>query len=174
MSETLHALVIGGAFVETRMVDPANVPQHKLDTDGGKMLRPFVAVAEPDHEPTLEAATVAVEITPEQVTQVWTVQRRSLEVQHAAVKTECGRRIYTPFPQWKQANLTARTAELVNKKVEFGALALTPEETVEFAALQSIWDWIKAVRAASDALEAMDPIPLSYQSDQHWPADWGL
>lgn len=172
MAETLHALIFGGEFVETRMVDPANVPQHKLDVDGGKMLRPFIEVAQPDHEPTLEAATVAIEITPEQVTQVWTVQRRSLEVQHAAVKTECGRRIYTPFPQWKQANLTARATELVNLRVVNGAL--TPEETAEFALLQSIWDWIKSVRAASDVLEAMDPIPLSYQSDQHWPAEWGV
>ena len=164
------AFVRDGVLVEVRNLDPADVPQHKLDADGGKLLRPFVAVAEPDYEPTLEAALVVIEITPEQVTQVWTVQRRSLEAQHAAVKTECGRRIYEPFPQWKQANLTARATELVNKKLEG---PLSPEEVGEFAALQSIWDWIKAVRAASDALEAMNPIPLNYASDEHWPQAWG-
>lgn len=166
-----HALMMRGEFVEVRMVDPADVPAHKLDVDGGKMLRPFIAVAEPTHEPTLEAATVAVQITPENVTQVWTVTRRSLEVQHAAVKTECGRRIYASFPQWKQANLTARAAELINLKIINGTL--TPEETIEFAALQSMWDWIKAVRAASDAIEAMNPIPTDYMENAYWPAEWG-
>jgi hypothetical protein len=33
-----------------------------------------------------------------------------------------------------------------------------------------VWAWIKSVRAASDAIEAMSPIPHDYASDQYWPA----
>lgn len=171
MAKQPYALVRDGVLIEVRDVEPESIPVHKLDTDGGCLLRPFVVAEEPAHNPTLETATVQLVITPEKVEQVWTVARRSLAVQHEAVKTECGRRIYTLFPQWKQANLTARATELVNLRVVNGTL--TEQEIAEFAVLQSIWDWIKAVRAASDALEAMDPIPLSYQSDQHWPAEWG-
>lgn len=171
MAETLHALVLNGAFVEERMVDPANVPQHKFDTDGGKLLRPLIMAEMPDHEPTLEYCTSELQIVPEEVEQVWTVTRKPIELQIEAVRTECGRRIYTAFPQWKQANYTARATELFEKKAD--AIALSPEEVVELAALKSVWDWIKTVRAASNALEVLDPIPRNYQDDQHWPAEWG-
>lgn len=172
MAAELHALVLDGQYVESRMVDPADVPQHKLGADGGKLLRPFIDAACPPYEPTLEVATAELVVTPEQVEKVWTVTRLPLPAQIEAVKTECGRRIYTPFPQWKQANLTARATELVNLKIVNGSLS--PEEAAEFAALQDVWDWIKSVRAASDALEAMDPIPLDYCANTHWPAEWGV
>lgn len=171
MAEEPHALVLNGVFVETRMVDPADVPQHKLDQDGGKMLRPLTAIAEPEHEPTLEHATVALIVTPEEVYQEWTVTRRPLEQQIEAVRAECGRRIYTAFPQWRQANYTARATELIEKKAD--GLVLDAQELAELAALKSVWDWIKAVRAASNVLEALDPIPPNYQADENWPAAWG-
>jgi hypothetical protein len=63
-------------------------------------------------------------------------------------------------PEWKQRNLTARAAELAMK----GKENWTAEEQAEVATGQAVWDRIKAIRAASDALEAIDPIPPNYLS----------
>lgn len=89
----------------------------------------------------------------------------AVEQQKLAVKGEARRRIIARFPDWKQTNMVARALELTRK----GA-GLTPEEQTEATQLQAAWDWIKAVRAASDALEAMDPIPADFTADQRWPA----
>jgi len=166
---TPHAIVVNGQFVESRMVDAAIVPQHKLDSDGGLICRPFI---NPDAPPisALETVSSDLVITPAQVERVWTVERKPLASQQQCVKDECGRRIYAAFPQWRQANLTARTTELVLAKTEVG---LTQAETDELAALQLAWAWIKSVRAASDALEMMAPIPTDYDDDARWPAAWG-
>ena len=92
-----------------------------------------------------------------------TVEERVITVQE--VKAEAQRRIYEILPDWKQRNLTARAAELALK----GAGSWTPDEQAEVAAGQALWDKIKAVRAASDVIEAMDPIPLDYTDDSYWP-----
>lgn len=169
MAETLHAIVRNGQFVEARMQDAAYVPQHKLDTDGGLLCRPFIDTAAPEHEPTLERAASTLVVSVAQVTRVWSVERLPLAEQLAAVKNECGARIYGPFPQWKQANYTARATELVLAKTSG---PLSGDETAELAALQTAWAWIKSVRVASNALEAMDPIPTDYRDASHWPAAW--
>ena len=72
-------------------------------------------------------------------------QARILDVKH-----EARRRILALCPEWKQANLTARAAELAIK----GPGNWTEAETAEHAAGQAIWDQIKALRAASNAAEA--------------------
>lgn len=81
-----------------------------------------------------------------------------------AVKAEAQRRIYAILPDWKQRNLTARAAELAIK----GQANWTPEEQAEVTAGQAVWDQIKAIRAASDALEAMAPIPADYTAEVYW------
>jgi hypothetical protein len=86
----------------------------------------------------------------------------------AHVKAEAGRRILARYPGWKQRNMTARAVELTFKVAQSGALSA--DEGAETAALQAAWDWIKAVRAASDALEAVAPIPAGFADDIHWPA----
>ena len=85
-----------------------------------------------------------------------------------AVKAEARRRILARFPEWKQANMTARGVELIGIRVVAGAWS--PEEAAEAKALGAAWDWIKAVRAASDALEAGAPTPADFADDKHWPA----
>jgi len=52
------------------------------------------------------------------------------------------------YPEWKQRNMIARMVELNTKATP------SAEEEAEMAALQSVWDWVKAVRAESDRLEA--------------------
>lgn len=91
--------------------------------------------------------------------------RRPEAEQKAIVKAEARRRILDRYPDWKQTNMLARSVELVKK----GA-SLTPEETVESQQLEAVWAWIKAVRAASDQLEAMTPIPLDFEDNGRWPA----
>jgi hypothetical protein len=165
----IYALVRGGAFVETREQAESDVPTHKLDADGGCILRSFIDPPAPAFNATLEWQTSELVVAPESVTRVWSSGRLPLATQQQAVKNECGRRIYTPFPQWRQANYTARATELVLAKTNG---ALTQAETDELAALQAAWAWIKSVRAASDVLEASNPIPLDYADDAHWPPPW--
>lgn len=72
----------------------------------------------------------------------------------AEVKAEAGRRILARYPTWKQANMNMRATELVDARVD---RELTAEETTEREALLAAAEWIKSVRAASDAIEAALP-----------------
>lgn len=65
----------------------------------------------------------------------------------------------------KQLNAQMRATELANKRA-LGAV-LSEAEEIEAAALQALADGIKAIRAASNELEA-DP-PQDYADDAHWP-----
>ena len=69
----------------------------------------------------------------------------------ARIKLIARARILTVFPEWKQANMTARSVELTRARM---AGALTAGEQAEEAAIQAAWDWVKSVRAYSDTLEA--------------------
>lgn len=63
----------------------------------------------------------------------------------AAIKQAARQIILSRYPEWRQANLTARAVELVSLNETSGP---------EWQQLQSIWAWIKDVRARSDLLEA--------------------
>jgi hypothetical protein len=65
----------------------------------------------------------------------------------------------------RQLNASMRATELVNKKA-LGAI-WTPDEAAEAAALQAFADAIKAIRAASNAMEPSPP--ADYTDDTHWP-----
>lgn len=101
----------------------------------------------------------------------------------AATKTEAQRRILARYPQWKQANMQARSDEL--GRVESGryrdgagvlqpARGLIAEEISELASFSAAWSWIKAVRVASDLIEADirlndDPANINVVTDSRWP-----
>jgi hypothetical protein len=100
------------------------------------------------------------------------------QVSPAQVKAEASRRILEAFPLWKQMNMNARSNELFRIQAGYmrdsdntfqPARALTSEETAEEVALREAWDWVKAVRAASNTIEAMNPIPQDYTADARWP-----
>jgi hypothetical protein len=80
------------------------------------------------------------------------------------VKAEAARRILEICPEWKQRNLTAQAAILAKK----GEANWTPEEQAAWGAGEEIWAQIAAIRAKSDALEAMDPIPADFKDDSYW------
>lgn len=97
-------------------------------------------------------------MTPEEAT-----QRRKLMIE--AVKYEAGRRIIEICPEWKQRNLTAQAAQLAKK----GEANWTSEEAAAWAAGEALWGQIAAIRAASDTIEAMDPIPANFYDLPDWP-----
>lgn len=80
------------------------------------------------------------------------------------VKQEAGRRIVAIAPEWQQRNMLARIAELLR----IGETNLNAAEQAELAAIEAIWTTIKGLRAKSNVLEAMDPIPLDYTDDKYW------
>ena len=98
---------------------------------------------------------------------VWTLGWTVVDIPATSdmVKAEAGRRIVAICPEWKQRNLTAQAAQLAKK----GEANWTPEETAAWAAGEVIWNQIAAIRAASDVIEAMDPIPVDYSLDTYWP-----
>lgn len=83
------------------------------------------------------------------------------------VRAEARRRILAVYPDWKQLNMNARATELTSIEMRQGSL--TPEEETERGALEAAWQWIKSVRAASNAMEA-DP-PADFADDANWPAN---
>lgn len=88
--------------------------------------------------------------------------------QVTAIKDECRRRILARFPDWKQTNMNARGVELQDIWRKNGSW--TEAEQADAAALTAAWEWVKATRAASNALEAMSPIPEDFTADGYWPA----
>lgn len=92
-----------------------------------------------------------------------TVEERVITVQE--VKAEAYRRIVAICPEWKQRNLTAQAAQLAKK----GEANWTPEEAAAWAAGEAIWNQIAAIRAASDVIEAMNPIPVAFMDEIYWP-----
>lgn len=93
----------------------------------------------------------------------------SLERESAArkdlVKAEAHRRIVAICPEWKQRNLTAQATLLAEK----GRANWTAEEADRWDAGATLWAQISAIRVASDALEAMTPIPADFADDSYWP-----
>ncbi len=61
------------------------------------------------------------------------------------IKAAARAQILARYPEWRQANLTARAVELVSLGQTTGP---------EWGQMQAIWDWIKATRARSDLLES--------------------
>ena len=57
------------------------------------------------------------------------------------VNTLAGEKILALYPQYKQANMTARYVELMK---------LNELTSTEALAIEAAWDWIKAIRAQSN------------------------
>ena len=70
----------------------------------------------------------------------------SVLVTTSMVKAEANRRIEAVYPLWRQANVLREGGEAV-------------------AAMGTAID---AIRAASDAIEALNPIPADYAADHYW------
>lgn len=80
------------------------------------------------------------------------------------IKREAGRRIIAIAPEWRQRNLLAQAAILAAK----GRANWTAEEQAAWGAGEALWGRIAAIRAASDVIEDMRPIPSDYRDDKYW------
>jgi hypothetical protein len=136
-----------------------------VQTKPGWRWLPVEDTPAPDYPGNLESASAERGVSGDKVVTQWTVTRLPIEVQRQAVKDEARRRILGRYPEWRQANMTARGVELTLAKLR----EWTSDEQKEAAALQAAWDWVKAVRSASDVIEAMEPIPADFRDDKHWP-----
>lgn len=157
-------LTLGG-FVE--IDDPSSIPQHKTWSDGGLFIRPVEEGERPAARHDLKSVERQVTVEVGRVVISYGEAERPREDQIAAVKIEARRRILDRFPDWKQANMTARGVELQDIWRRTGAW--TEGEQAEADALTGAWAWIKAVRAASDAIEALEAVPSDFDDDSRWP-----
>ena len=107
------------------------------------------------------------------VVQRWSVVDRPREQFIPAIKEEAQRRIMAlvgaeTFDACviKQLNALKRAGTLTLKRASGGTW--TAEEAAEAATLQALADKIDAIRAKSNEIESMDPIPSDYLSDARW------
>ena len=98
----------------------------------------------------------------------------SVETLAARIKAEAARRILEAMPEWKQRNMIARGLEL--SRIEIAGESLSPEEQAEEEAINAAWSFAKAVRQASDDLEAQisemnEDARRNFTptDDSHWP-----
>ncbi len=86
-------------------------------------------------------------------------------VKPSDIKWEAQRRILARYPLWRQINMMAQLAKLQNAQI------LSAEEMAEEAKVTAAFDWIEAVRQASNHIELDPPASLDeLKSDPRWPA----
>src|SRR5262245_47101253 len=121
---TKFALISGGAI--KRFGEYAEKPDP--NPAKGYTWIPVEDTPAPESSGKLEIATAEYVIERDRVVQRWTLTRRQLPEQLQAVKDEARRRILARYPDWKQANMTARGIELVHAQAGKG---WTAEEKAE-------------------------------------------
>lgn len=146
--------------------DPSSIPQHKKWSDGGLFIRPVQEEAPPSYNPSLASLQTTTTVEPSRVVISYSVVSRPLVNQKQAVKDEAGRRILARYPEWKQANMTARAVELQDIWRQVGSW--TGTEQAEADAITEAWAWVKSIRQRSNEIEALTPIPDDYDSDARW------
>lgn len=109
----------------------------------------FPGITAPDHFALNEQGALLYWRRPEPQPTPAQIAAAALPAAKAAkkqqIKQAARARILARYPEWRQANLTARAVELMSLGQTTGS---------EWNQMQAIWDWIKATRARSDLLEA--------------------
>ena len=82
------------------------------------------------------------------------------------VKAEANRRIIAICPEWKQRNYIA--TDLTFTKIIQDGGTLTAEQEAARSTMEAVWTTIQGIRAKSDEIEAMSPIPQDFASDSYW------
>ena len=91
----------------------------------------------------------------------------------SSVKANAASIILAYCPQYKQANLTARAAELALTYPGTAGIDLPEPYKSEWLAGSAIWNYIKAVRAHSNTLEAeINKISTADELKNWQPHDW--
>lgn len=162
-----YAVMNGGVVVDHREISNWDAyPTHKKAArdergDGGPTLRPlFHEGSGPREDVIIEIDRVRIvrSFPPPSISDVRNeAQRRIIELMGARDFEHC---------LIKQLNANARAVALTDKRV-LGE-PLTSEEQAEAQALRSMKTAIDAIRAKSNILEGMEPVPSDYTSDHHW------
>lgn len=90
----------------------------------------------------------------EKLPEGWTREpptQEEIDGQLQQIKVQCRADILAKFPEWKQANMTARALELL--EMQTAGSKWSPAEQAEADAIRAAWQWIKERRAQSDADE---------------------
>lgn len=90
-------------------------------------------------------------------------------IRQSEIKAHAKQLIENIYPDWKQRNINAQATALLNARLTNGSW--TDEEQAMATALEEVWAWVKAVRAASDVLEVS--VPDDFTDAKHWPAKPG-
>ncbi len=121
------------------------------------------------YDPTTQRLSDQVDPTPDPVTRTVVVTplvvnltsaeikagiQAALTQRVAAVKAEAARRILAIAPEWAQRNLTARAADLALLYPGTKGIDLPEPERSEYLAGQAVWERIRAIRDASNSIEA--------------------
>lgn len=69
-------------------------------------------------------------------------QKRDYKV---IINTLARNKILSVYPDWKQANMTARYVELLRD---------SQQTSTEAQAIEAAWDWVKAIRTESNVINA--------------------
>lgn len=87
------------------------------------------------------------------------------------IKDHARQIILARVPEWKQANLNARVAELLDIRMSAG---LSPAEQAEMDALKTVWGWVKSVRDTSNTHESslMATTSFSAALAYDWRIGW--
>lgn len=92
------------------------------------------------------------------VTKQWVTPNTYLQSikdkQISNVNSLTGIHILAKYPQWKQANLQAQWSALVYADAQLGPGILTNQQSEIGTYIQSVWDWVATVRAASNVATA--------------------
>jgi hypothetical protein len=164
------ARIDGTSITEVRHdISLDDVPEHKR-----KIWKTIEGDA-PSHDQRVETLSGPVlQIEQNRVLRVWTIKPRPRDEVLAQVRAEAQRRIIAMMAArdfehciLKQLNANMRANELNDKRTS--GYTLTAEEEAEAALLRAMAAAIKAVREASNILEAMETIPSDFDADSRWP-----
>lgn len=151
------ARIVNGQMTDRREINLADLPAHKVETMGWK------TVIEQGEGPIENWALVGNDIV---------ITKSYPPITAANVKAEAQRRIIARVgaPDLtqciiKQLNANMRANELNDIRHE---RELTTEEAAEAEALRQLALDIKDIRAKSDEIEAIDPIPADFNADLRW------
>ena len=150
------------------LYDPETQTLYRNQSEAKKLSLPKVSTAP---RPDVDAGQVAVrdDMPTEQGDGSWrfewAVERMSDAQIIKGIKAEAHRRITAIVPEWKQRNLLAQASLLAEK----GRANWTTAETAAWEAGEAVWAQVEAIRAASNALEEMSPLPTDFTDDNYWP-----
>jgi len=151
-----YGRVENGTVAEYRDFAEGEIPVHK------SFLWLPVEDNPPEYDEFYEPQSGPIlEIQSDKLLFAYNVVPKNIATLQSLIKKEAEKRITTLYPLWKQSNMLSDKITLLNK-------TRTPEEDQQLADIEQAFAFISDIREKSNAIEAMDPIPKNYTSDDYW------